>query len=42
MVTWRDIFIGTLILGTHKDIIGPGGQHLFLDVDDWVIDYRGC
>ncbi|KAB5591066.1 Arabinan endo-1,5-alpha-L-arabinosidase [Ceratobasidium theobromae] len=33
---------GTLILGTHKDIIGPGGQHLFLDVDDWIIDYRGC
>jgi hypothetical protein len=31
---------GTLVLGTHDSVVGPGGQHVYKDFDAWVIDYR--
>jgi len=31
---------GTLILGTHDSVVGPGGQSVFKDTDAWVIDYH--
>ncbi|QRV76402.1 glycoside hydrolase family 43 protein [Ceratobasidium sp. AG-Ba] len=31
---------GTLILGAHDSVIGPGGQHVWKDRDAWVIDYH--
>ncbi|KAJ7457666.1 glycoside hydrolase family 43 protein [Mycena galericulata] len=31
---------GTLVLGSHGDVIGPGGQDLYLDVDGTVIVYH--
>jgi arabinan endo-1,5-alpha-L-arabinosidase len=31
---------GTLILGTHDNIVGPGGQDLFLDEDGPILVYH--